>query len=368
MKKIFFPICAVLAAVAFSLSMVSCSNNDDNEPEETNLVKDYITDKGDGTLFVVNEGSFQTSTASLSVYNPETNQTLNEAFNKVNGMKLGDGGQSMTIAGGKGWIVVNNSNVVFAVDPYTLKEKGRVTGLTSPRYFHQVNDKKAYVTQMYDNRIAVVDPSTYSVTGYIEVPEMEVATGSTEQMVAYGDYVYCNCWSYQKNIIKIDTRSDKVVETLEVGIQPKAIALDCNDKLWVLCDGGSWSGNPIGYEEPTLLKIDAKSFKIEQTLTFPLGDSVSELCLNGKKDTLYWINGDIWTMNVNSQTLPSESLIKSNGTYYYGLTVGPKTGEVYVADAIDYQQNGEIYRYSSTGNRIAQFSVGIIPGAFCWLK
>lgn len=366
MKKLFKYLSAVCALTTLSLSTASCSKNDD--VEEPNPIKDYITNNGDGTLFIVNEGSFQTSTASLSVYNPTTNKTLNEAFNYVNGMKLGDGAQSMTIAENKGWIVVNNSNVVFAIDSYTLKEKGRITGLSSPRYFHQVNDKKAYITQMYDNHIAIANPSTYNITGYIEVPDMDASTGSTEQMVAYGDYVLCNCWSYQKNIIKIDTRTDKVVATLEVGIQPKAIALDCNNKLWVLTDGGGWSENPIGYEAPTLVKIDAERFEIEQTMTFTLGDSCSELCLNGKKDTLYWINGDIWEMNVTSQTLPTESFIKSNGTYYYGLTVAPKSGDVYVADAIDYQQNGEIYRHSSEGNLTGHFNVGIIPGSFCWLE
>ncbi len=366
MKKLLFYLAAAFATTTLAFSTTSCSKEDD--VDESNPIKDFITNKLDGTLFVINEGSFQTSTASISVFNTETNDVLNEAFNRVNGMKLGDGAQSMTITGNKGWIAVNNSNVVFAVDPYTLKEKGRITDLTSPRYFHQVNDKKAYITQMYDNRIVVVDPSSYSITGYIEVPNMQTVTGSTEQMVAYGDYVYCNCWSYQKEIIKIDTRTDKVVATLEVGIQPKAIALDCNKKLWVLCDGGGWSGNEIGYEEPSLLKIDAESFEIEQTLTFDLGDSCSELCLNSSKDTLYWINGDIWEMSVNSQTLPTESLIKSNGTYYYGLTVAPVSGDVYVADAIDYQQNGVIYKYSKEGIKIGQFEVGIIPGAFCWLK
>ncbi len=368
MKKFFKYLAASCAVAALSLSATSCSKDDD-ENEQPNPIKDYITTNGDGSLFILNQGMFQTSTASLSIYNPETNQTLNEAFISVNDMKLGDGAQSMTIAGSKGWIVVNNSNVVFAVDPYTLKEKGRIdAGLTSPRYFHQVNDKKAYITQMYDNRIAIADPSTYTITGYIDVPGMEASSGSTEQIVAYGDYVFVNCWSYQKTIIKIDTLTHKVVETLEVGIQPKAIALDCNKKLWVLVDGGSWSGNPLGYEAPTLLKIDPETLKVEQTLTFTLGDSCSGLCLNGKKDKLYWINGDIWEMSVNSQALPAESLIKSNGTYYYGLTVAPESGDIYVADAIDYQQNGEIYRYSSTGNPIGHFSVGIIPGGFCWLK
>ncbi|MDE7119376.1 MAG: YncE family protein, partial [Muribaculaceae bacterium] len=50
----------------------------------------------------------------------------------------------------------------------------------------------------------------------------------------------------------------------------------------------------------------------------------------------------------------------------YGLTVNPRNGEVYVADAIDYQQQGMIYRYSTAGELIDQFYAGITPGAFCW--
>jgi hypothetical protein len=48
------------------------------------------------------------------------------------------------------------------------------------------------------------------------------------------------------------------------------------------------------------------------------------------------------------------------------LTVSPKNGDVYVADAIDYQQQGMIYRYTEAGELVDEFYVGIIPGAFCW--
>ena len=229
-------------------------------------------DGEDGILFVLNEGNFQYSNATLSVYDPDTKTVENEAFIKANGMKLGDVAQSMTIADGKGWIVVNNSNVIFAVDPLTVKEKGRIENLTFPRYIHFVNDRKAYGTQLWDNRIAIADPSSYSVTGYIEVPDMKPGSGSTEQMVSYGDYVFCNCWSYQNRIIKIDTRTDKVVASLEVGIQPNSLAIDCNGKLWTVTDGG-YEDSPFGYEPPALVKIDAETFTIEKKFSFTLGDA-----------------------------------------------------------------------------------------------
>ncbi len=365
MKKHTFQYALLLMLACIIPVATGCSRNDDpiKIPEE-NLPS---TEGDDGTLFILNEGNFQYSNATLSVYNPENREVNNEAFIKANGMKLGDVAQSMTIYGDKGWIVVNNSNVVFAIDPVTLKEKGRIENLTFPRYIHFVSENKAYVTQLWDNRIAIIDPKTYQITGHIEVPDMKPGSGSTEQMVAYGDYVFCNCWSYQNRIIKIDSRSDKVVASLEVGIQPNSLALDCNGKLWTVTDGG-YEGSPFGYEAPALVKIDAETFTIEKKFSFSLGDTCSEICMNGEKDMLYWINDDIWSMDVTSPEPPATPFLKAGNTLYYGLTVAPYSGDVYVADAIDHQQSGRIYRYSRDGKLIDQFNVGISPGAFCWYK
>ena len=353
-----------LAASVLTMA-TGCSHNDG--PEEIPGGEIPTPEGDDGILFILNEGNFQYSNATLSVYDPESRTVENEAFIKANGMKLGDVAQSMTIADGKGWIVVNNSNVIFAIDPLTAKEKGRIENLVFPRYIHFIDDSKAYVTQLWDNRIAIVDPKTYQITGHIEVPGMKPGSGSTEQMVRYGDYVFCNCWSYQNRIIKIDTRTDEVVASLEVGIQPNSLVLDRYGKLWTVTDGG-YEGSPYGYEPPALVRIDAATFSIEKKFTFSLGDSCSEICTNGAKDRIYWINDDIWAMDVTASEPPAKPLIDAKGTIYYGLTVGPGSGDVYVADAIDYQQAGRIYRYSSEGTLIDQFSAGITPGAFCWYR
>ena len=341
-----------------TMSLTGCMEWDyGEEPEDFNAT-------GLG-LFITNEGNFQYGNATLSYYDPATNQVQNEVFFRANGMRLGDVAQSMSIYDNKGWIVVNNSHVIFAIDLNTFKEVGRIEDLTSPRYIHFLSDEKAYVTQLWDNRIFIVNPKKYEITGYIQVPDMTMESGSTEQMVQYGKYVYCNCWSYQNRIIKIDTETDEVVDQLTVGIQPTSLVLDKNDKMWTITDGG-YEGSPYGYETPSLYKIDAATFNVERQFKFKKGDAPSEVQLNGERDKLYWINNDIWCMDVTANRVPVRPFLEYRDTKYYGLTVNPVNGEVYVADAIDYQQQGMIYRYSPEGELIDEFYAGIIPGAFCW--
>ena len=316
-------------------------------------------------LFITNEGNFQYGNATLSYYDPDTKVVENEVFYRANAMKLGDVAQSMCIYNNVGWIVVNNSHVIFAIDLETFKERGRITNLTSPRYIHFLSDEKAYVTQLWDNRIFIVNPQRYEITGYIECPNMTMESGSTEQMVQYGKYVYVNCWSYQNRILKIDTETDQVVDELVVGIQPTSLVLDKNNKLWTITDGG-YKGSPYGYEAPSLYCIDAETFTIERTYRFRLGDSPSELQLNKEHDMLYWLNDDVWSMSVDAERVPVRPFLDNKGTIYYGLTVNPENGDVYIADAIDYQQQGKIYRYTKEGVMVDEFYVGIIPGAFCW--
>lgn len=316
-------------------------------------------------LFILNEGNFQYGNATLSYYDPASGEVLNEVFLKANGMKLGDVAQSMTMYGGKGWIVVNNSHVIFAIDPDTFREVGRIDNLTSPRHIFFVDEEKAYVSQIWDNRIFIVNPKEYKVTGYIQVPGMEMESGSTEQMVMAGGYVYCTCWSNQNRIIKIDTATDEVVGSLTLGVQPRSIAIDSDGILWTLTDGG-YEGSPYGYEPPALYSIRPGDLTVEREFTFRLGDSPRCLETNGGADTIYWINGGVWRMDTGAERLPVSPFLPDRDTKYYGLTVNPVSGDVYVADAIDYQQQGMVYRYSAQGVLEDEFYVGVTPGAFCW--
>ena len=171
----------LLWSAIVSLSLASCMKWDYGDAvEEFNA-------SGAG-LFITNEGNFQYGNATLSYYDPATKTVQNEIFFRANGMKLGDVAQSMCIHDGKGWVVVNNSHVIFAIDLNTFKEVGRIENLTSPRYIHFLSDEKAYVTQLWDNRIFIINPKKirnnrlHSGAGHDDGERLDRTDGAVRQV------------------------------------------------------------------------------------------------------------------------------------------------------------------------------------------
>lgn len=350
-------------AIIFFLLLASCMKYGPPDAEDfrTDLDPKVLTGMG---LFVVNEGNFMYGNASLSYYDARKKEIQNHVFARANAIPLGDVAQSMTIHNGLGWVVLNNSGIIFAIDINTFKVVGSITGFTSPRHIHFLSNEKAYVTQLWDERICVVDPRKFAITGYIHTG-LERGSESTEQMVQYGDYVFTNCWSYNDRLLMIDTRTDEVVDEIRTGLQPSSIALDCNNKIWVTTDG-AYTGSPQGNELPSLCRIDAQTRQIEKWFWFGADDSPRNVTLNGARDTLYMINRDVWRMPVDAEVFPQSPFIAHRNTRFYALTVNPVNSEVYVADAIDYVQPGVVLRYSPEGELLDEFKAGITPGAFCW--
>ncbi|MBQ9286985.1 MAG: hypothetical protein IJ212_00970 [Bacteroidaceae bacterium] len=328
-------------------------------------------------VFILNEGNLNAGNSSLSYYIPAKKSVKNGVFSSTNSRKLGDTAQSMVLYKGTLWIAVENSGIIWAIDAETFKVKGQIVAkdhiMDDPRYIHFLSDTKAYVTDLFAPLITIINPSTYQIIGTIPTGQAAMfGFASTEQMVQYGKYVFTNCWSYSNKILVIDTTEDKVVKEIELSTwQPKSMVLDANGKIWVITDGGySFGEDRFSDNVPHLYKINASNFEIESDQILDTDEANVQLALNGNKTTLYILNNDIFRMSINESQVPVFPFISApvdgNGKrhFLYGLSVNPKNDEIYVADAIDYSQSGVCYRYSSDGELIDNFRVGINPNMF----
>jgi DNA-binding beta-propeller fold protein YncE len=311
-------------------------------------------------MFIVNEGNFMYGNATLSSYDTLKRVVQNDLFYKVNGLPLGDVAESMTIWNSKGYIVINNSGKIYVIDVSNGKYIGKITGLTSPRFIHFINDQKAYVTDLYAGKISIVDPATNMITGSIPCPSHP----STEEMVQFGNLLFITCWSGDKTVLVIDTEKDRIVAEIATGLQPCGLVLDRYNKIWVLCQSlpGNSSANIA-----MLQKIDPVSKMIEKSYVFQTTAKPIKLVIDESGENLFFLLGnDVHKMSVLAYQLPSTPFLALQSKLLYSLGIDPHNGNIYVGDALDYQQSGIISRFSASGKLLDTFKAGIIPGRFCF--
>lgn len=349
MKKFLFHI--ILLLIIFSCK------KEEIGPQCLNCNETPISNTSSTDVLIINEGTFGWTNASISLYNKENNNVNQNVFkNANNGTNLGDVAQSFLQINDKGYIVVNNSNKIEVVNISDFTSLATITGFNSPRYMLKINDSKAYVTDLYSNSIQIVNLNSNTISGNISVQ------GWTEQLVLHNDTAYV-CDMTNNNILIINTTTDVLVDSIKVGISPNSLVIDKNNQLWVMCSGG------FNEENARLIQINPINRAIVQTFTFSdINNSPSSLSINRNKDQLYFINNSVYQMNISSNSLPSILIITNSGNIFYGLGIDPRNNDIYVSDAIDYVQNGMVFRYSASGSLIYQFSAGIIPGNFWFIE
>ena len=308
-----------------------------------------------GSVYISNEGNFQSGNASISYFNPINSNVSADAYKEVNNQSLGDICQSLKMINSKLFLVVNNSGKIVVCDPFTMKKITAITGLTSPRYIVSSGNNKAYVSDAYSNQVSIIDLNNNTISGTISI------NGWTEQMLLKDNKVYVTN-SMTNYLYIINTANDNLSDSILISKGANSICEDVNGKIWVLC-GGDYLNTFNG----ALYKINPTSNQIETNFQFPSNQFPMRLCIDGSQSKLYFINSNIYKMDISDSLLPNAPFITSIGNSFYGLSIDKKNDIIYISDAIDYIQKGKIIRYRNNGSVIDNFNAGIIPGDFLFL-
>lgn len=347
MKKLHF-----FLFIIISLGLLSCEKDNDS-----NNTLNTQGEKFTNGVFVVNEGNFNWGNASLSFIDTETETIENKLFKTINNKDLGDVALSMTIIDTMALISVNNSGKIEIISTNTGKSVKTITGFTSPRFIQPVSDSKAFVSDLYGSELKIIDLKTLLITG--SVPAFK----STEAMLVYKNKLFVANWSFGKAIQVFDTDTNEKLTEIEVTLEPNSMVLDNSNRIWVLSGGGY-----LNEASPTLSRINPDTYALEQTFVFSdKNSSPMKLCIDHTGENLYYLNTDIYKFNINDSALPSYPIVAAEGRNFYGMNIDHQENIIYVSDAKDYVDNGEVLLYSTDGTLKYTYNAGVVPGYFVFL-
>lgn len=313
-------------------------------------------------VYVLNEGTYTFANGSLDFYDPEADTVAKRLFYKANQVPIGDVAQSLALIDDDLFIVVNNSNYIYKVNAHTLKcdlnKTFKLDNFYSPRFMLPLGPNKAYVSDLVGDEIWIIDPQQMTHTGTIPVGK------PTETMVKVESEVYVANWSnYYNNSIEnntvmvIDAVNDVKIAEIQVGKEPNGMVVDKNGFVWVLCEGAFWD---LDAEDPSLWKINPKTKTATCERSFYY--SAMNLAIDPSGKHLYYFeNGDIHRLSVTNPSEEDSFVIPAEGRQFYKISIDPSNGDIYVTDAKNYMVNGAVYRYSSDGVLLSEFSAGICP-------
>lgn len=315
--------------------------------------------------FIINEGNFGKSNASLSFYDFENHTIQNHVFKNTNGRALGDLAQSMTIIDTLGFIVVSNSAKIEVISVNTWKS---VTTINlppgdSPRNLADGENGKAYITDLWNNKVTVIDLSTFTWESMILVgPDPD------ELLVHKGKaYVANSGFGFNKTLSVIDLEQNSVTKTITVGDYPAYLSLNNDERINVLCQGRwpAWNDTTDKGTDGGIYTINPSTDTVEDSVL--IAGNIFEYGYDGDK-TAYFIKGRM-VGNIAAYSLAQHKIISDTlfSGLYYALEADPVTGNIFALDAKDFTQNGSLKIFDASGNLLETQSTGIIPGAVTFM-
>jgi len=315
--------------------------------QPTDLAKmDLFLSEG---VLVANEGNFQWGNSSVSFYDTENDTVLQGVFQSVNQRPLGDVLQSITLTHDKAFLVLNNSGKVEVLDKNSFELQSTISGFGSPRYFQVVSPNKAYVTDLYADKVAVVDLNSNEIVAYIP------CEGWTEEMIQINDLVYvANLDSHQIEVI--DTSDDMIVKRIPIATSMKSLKTFAQNRLWV-CG----SENGLG----ALFCLNPNNSEILYHQIFE-GENPRDLFVSEDGQNVYFLSDGVWHINMNFNGTIATPIIPAGDKLFYGLSV--HEDKIYIADAVNYVQKGKVWVYNLQSILLDQWEVGMIPSEFDFIE
>lgn len=329
-------------------------------------------------MYVLNEGNMGSNKATLDfldLTSGEYHRNIYPSRNPSVTMNLGDVGNDIGIYGHRLWMVINCSNKVEVADAFTAVSIGHVD-IPNCRYM-AFADGYAYVSSYVGavngksvlGSVYKVDTTSLQVVGTVSVgyqpDELAVVNGKL-YVANSGGYNATEGMGYDNRVSVVDLTTFTVERHIDVAPNLFRIRADHYGRLWV-ASRGDYEDNP---SRLYLLEPDVNG---DMLVTHEIDTPVADMDICG--DSLYFYGSEtvagkkqnnygiihLKTLEVLTKshiTLPEGRRIRTP----YGIKVHPKTHDLYIMDATNYVSSGLLFCFDKDGNYKWDTATGDIPG------
>lgn len=330
----------------------------DDKTTTTVIPPPVTTTDNRGAEYILSEGGFGANNSKLC-YRVDSSQTIAADYflqqNPTLTGGLGDLANDMIIYGGKMYITMNGSGNVTILRQSDGVLLNTIPVAAGPRFALGYNGK-VYVTA-YDGTVKVIDTTSLSITNSIAVGP------NPEGLVAVGEYLYvANSGGFNpvpdSTVSVVDLNTELEIQKITACVNPQKIEANSLGELYVT-SYGDFSTIPA-----TIAVVSSATKSLIGTLSTA---DYSYDRIRIFNDTAYMYNsyGGVGTCKVYNtithSTIRNEFITDGTSvTAAYGINIDPKNGDVYIADAKNFVNAGEVFCFNRSG--VKKFSFSVAPG------
>ena len=380
-KRINIILCIIACFVT-----IGCREDDIVVPAEYEIIDNAIPVVGSKIegFYLVNEGNMGSNKCTLDYFDYPTSTYIRNIYADRNPnviKELGDVGNDIGIYGRKMYVVVNCSHKVEILDARTARRLGQVN-INNCRYVRFYKGK-AYVSSYVGpvsidpksplGEVCEIDTTTFAITRRVTVgyqpEEFEFVDGKMYVANSGGYRVP----EYDDRVSVVDMSSFTLERHIKVGINLHRMCRDSANRLWV-SSRGDYESTP---SRLFLLQKDSNG-NMEVAKSFDI--ACSNMAIHADKLYFYATEWNNYTahneitygiINTTSLAQISKNFI-TDGTEKsivipYGIAIHPETGDIYVTDARNYVSSGTLFCYSPDGVLRWSVRTGDIPAHIAFL-
>lgn len=324
-------------------------------------------------LYVLNEGAYGANNASLDVLLITRHQTIIDSTNRKDTIvtfdtlyqknripALGDVGNDLKLINGKLYAVLNNSNEIVVVDPANAGELSRIAfgAGSGPNKIANIGGGKALVTQLYNIELELVDMSSNTRVGTVNINR------KSNDLGVLNNKAFISADS--QSIVVLDLATNAIDSVITVPYSPQQIVVDSiNNQIIVACQGDF--NDPSG--KSYLVYINALTNEITKTEQVGLGVYAIGRLIPGPVGKLFMLtSGEVKSINLATRTIATAPVLTSP-KQYYGGGYDVQTNTLYLGDAAGFTGTGAVDAYNaSTGALLKSYEAGIAPAHFAFYR